>query len=705
MGAFPSSGSVLQPFLPEDEPQHSSLARGFRDAAKVFSHENKENSRAYVQVICASGLLVGLLTWVIQRSAVRLGALRTMLGGNESIWLAMAFNVCLVVLARLIVRRSEAAQGSGYPQMKAMFFGNTSLMTETLGKPNLEFLSAKTLVQKASALMLMVASGLPIGQEGPNVHMAACISRHIRPQFFEKNLKRELVVQILHAACASGVAATFSSLLGGVLLSLELMLPQIYTFQVYWGCFFGAVFGSVTTMLLKEWSMGGIPRLLDSDVQQDEGVPTHYPMLCCLGYLVIGIIFGVLGGLFNLAHDKLTRFCTRYWRVQTEQRHWRDLIFVAFAAILDVALLWNLPLLKGRRQPDLLNTLFSKEFFAREDWAAEDLGVELTLWAALAAKLVTTLLALALPVPTGVVAPSMVLGALLMRAICTQLPDGFFTPLLRQEDDLGAFLARLSILGASAFSCAVVRAYGVAITTFEAMALSNMGVPLSLSSLTAIFVADLISLPFFDTALVRKGWQGVSQMTCTNHAEEPAFLVMQPHSEFISLPEMASLEHVDAALRATPLEFSFPVISTDDHLSALHPHHHLLRGTISREALAEVKRRLEASQEKEPQEEDKHVSLLSLRWEDSQRFGQLLADILPLSVDPLATVQELYMTLKVVRKEVAYVTAHGVLLGRVGFKELIGEGMPIAKGLGAFHDQETFKAIYNAESPQSWAGM
>ena len=34
--------------------------------------------------------------------------------GNESIWLAMAFNVCLVVLARLIVRRSEAAQGSGH---------------------------------------------------------------------------------------------------------------------------------------------------------------------------------------------------------------------------------------------------------------------------------------------------------------------------------------------------------------------------------------------------------------------------------------------------------------------------------------------------------------------------------------------------------------------------------------------------------------
>ena len=26
------------------------------------------------------------------------------------------------------------------------------------------------------------------GQEGPNVHMAACIARHVRPKFFERNL-------------------------------------------------------------------------------------------------------------------------------------------------------------------------------------------------------------------------------------------------------------------------------------------------------------------------------------------------------------------------------------------------------------------------------------------------------------------------------------------------------------------------------------
>lgn len=36
------------------------------------------------------------------------------------------------------------------------------------------------------------------------------------------------------------------------------------------------------------------------------------------------------------------------------------------------------------------------------------------------------------------------------------------------SQELDAFEARLAILGASAFGCAVVRAYGIAITVFEA---------------------------------------------------------------------------------------------------------------------------------------------------------------------------------------------------------------------------------------------
>eukprot|EP00435_Cladocopium_sp_Y103_P023603 s2041_g5.t1 len=56
-------------------------------------------------------------------------------------------------------------------------------------------------------------------------------------------------------------------------------------------------------------------------------------------------------------------------------------------------------------------------------------------------------------------------------------------------------------------------------------------------------------------------------------------------------------------------------------------------------------------------------------WEET---SDLLCDPCPLVLDPLFTVQELYITLKVARKDMAYITGKGVLLGRVGFKDRTG---------------------------------
>eukprot|EP00435_Cladocopium_sp_Y103_P003729 s3729_g1.t1 len=590
MGAFPTRP---EPLL-GDEDDHRRLMQHFAEAARTFQKENAGNARAFVQIVCGTGLLLGSLTWAIQFFAAAVQRLRSSMGG-DNLWIAMSFNVLLLLLARLIVRRDDAAQGSGYPQMKAMFFGNTMLSDHILEKnaslEKVKFLSAETLSCKALGLALVVAAGMPIGQEGPNVHMAACISRHIRPKFFEKNLRCETVVQILHAACAAGVAATFSSLLGGVLLSLELMLPQIYTFQVYWGCFLAAVCGAVTTIVINS-SFPTLPHLLTSDVLPLEGVPRHHQLLCCAGYMLIGVVFGVLGGLFNLAHDHVIRCCSNFWKMSKSEDprwQWRDLLFVSAVAVLNVLLLWHVPLLKGRSQPVLLNTLFSKEFFQGNEVNSSDIHM---LLLALLVKTITTLFALSMPTPTGVVAPALVLGALLMRCFTSLVPERCFVPLLGTDSpsELGAFEARLAILGASAFGCGVVRAYGIAITVFEVLSLNEMVVPLSLSSLTAVVVADFVSLPFFDTALVRRGWHGVSKLTCTDHGEEPAFMVMQPYSDFPSVPELARLEDIDHALNAQPLQLQFPVVGTDDFLLQHHPHHSTLRGAVTRRSLEELRR-------------------------------------------------------------------------------------------------------------------
>ena len=42
------------------------------------------------------------------------------------------------------------------------------------------FLTFRVLISKALALALGVGAGLPLGKEGPNVHLAACIARVAR---------------------------------------------------------------------------------------------------------------------------------------------------------------------------------------------------------------------------------------------------------------------------------------------------------------------------------------------------------------------------------------------------------------------------------------------------------------------------------------------------------------------------------------------
>ncbi|CAE7692628.1 clh-3, partial [Symbiodinium sp. CCMP2456] len=173
---------------------------------------------------------------------------------------AICFNVVLACLARLIVRPTVEAEGSGFPEMKAMLFG----------KVLFNFLTFRVLVSKALALSLGVGAGLPLGKEGPNVHLAACVARVIHPSFFEKRVHSShgahgaggsgvgsAVSKLLLAACAVGVGASFSAPIGGVIFALELMLPQTYDAFAYWGCFTAGIIGAITYAVERTLTSGG----------------------------------------------------------------------------------------------------------------------------------------------------------------------------------------------------------------------------------------------------------------------------------------------------------------------------------------------------------------------------------------------------------------------------------------------------------------
>ena len=174
------------------------------------------------------------------------------------------------------------AAGSGIPQMKCVLAGVQIH----------DYLSVRTLVAKASSLVFALSGGLSIGKEGPYVHMASCIAHqlcqlpifrrlaqneHLRaqvctapsvaspaasqsvplPQACMHVLTRRFDLasharQVLSAACAAGVSATFGAPVGGVLFSIE-VTSTFYSISHLWKAMYTSVCGALLFRVSREY--------------------------------------------------------------------------------------------------------------------------------------------------------------------------------------------------------------------------------------------------------------------------------------------------------------------------------------------------------------------------------------------------------------------------------------------------------------------
>ena len=109
---------------------------------------------------------------------------------------------------------STNAIGSGIPEMKSILRGVRLI----------DYLSLPTFVAKIGGLLATSGSGLPIGKEGPFVHLSSIIA-HWLSYFltsFRSIYSNEVFSnELLAAACAVGVACNFAAPIGGVLFSIE----------------------------------------------------------------------------------------------------------------------------------------------------------------------------------------------------------------------------------------------------------------------------------------------------------------------------------------------------------------------------------------------------------------------------------------------------------------------------------------------------
>ena len=174
----------------------------------------------------------------------------------------------------LLYRYFPDARGSGVPQTKAALYAHEG---------NISF---GTVIGKFFCTSATLASGIPLGREGPAVQVGAGIASVLGRWL---GLRTEKVKALLPVGATAAIAAAFNTPLAAVLFSLEEVVGDLHA----------PVLGSVVLASATSWAM--LRLLLGNNPL------FHVPQYQLVNPAEFGIyaVLGVAGGLVSVAFTKL----------------------------------------------------------------------------------------------------------------------------------------------------------------------------------------------------------------------------------------------------------------------------------------------------------------------------------------------------------------------------------------------------------------
>ncbi len=229
------------------------------------------------QVFLILTLLIGALTGLMAVAFIllteRAGSRLYPLGGPA--WHRALVPIAgSLVMGYLLYRYFPDARGSGIPQTKAALYAREGRIT------------ASTMFGKFFCTSATLASGIPLGREGPTVQVgggiASVLGRHL-------GLRPEKVKALLPVAAAAAIAAAFNTPLAAVLFALEEVVGDLHA----------PVLGSVVLASATSWGM--LRMLLGNDPLFK--VP-QYQLVNPWEFAIYAVL-GVAGGLISVAFSKL----------------------------------------------------------------------------------------------------------------------------------------------------------------------------------------------------------------------------------------------------------------------------------------------------------------------------------------------------------------------------------------------------------------
>uniref|UniRef100_A0A4W4DT19 Chloride channel protein 2 n=1 Tax=Electrophorus electricus TaxID=8005 RepID=A0A4W4DT19_ELEEL len=460
------------------------------------------------------GLVMALVSWVMDFCiALCLQAQKWMYGGLDSnlVLQYLAWVTYPVVLISFSAGFTHIvapqAAGSGIPEMKTILRGVVLK----------EYLTLKTFVAKVIGLTCALGSGMPLGKEGPFVHIASLCAA-LLSKFMSlfggiyENESRN--IEMLAAACAVGVGCCFAAPIGGVLFSIE-VTSTFFAVRNYWRGFFAATFSAFIFRVLAVWNRDEetITALFKTRFRLD----FPFDLQELPAFAVIGIASGFGGALFVYLNRLIVQFIRKQKAINKFLMKKR-LLYPALVTLL-ISTLTFPPgfgqFMAGQlTQKESLVTLLDNRTWAKQGiaeefeyighaaaWKHPQANVFVTLVVFIVMKFWMSALATTIPVPCGAFMPVFVIGAafgrLVGESMAAWFPEGIHSDGVVYSIVPGGY----AVVGAAALSGAVTHTVSTAVIVFELTGQISHILPIMIAVILANAVAQSLQPSIYDSII------------------------------------------------------------------------------------------------------------------------------------------------------------------------------------------------------------
>jgi chloride channel protein, CIC family len=436
------------------------------------------------QVFLILALVIGALTGLVVVAFIllteRIGMRLYPAGGAP--WRRLLFPVAgSLGIGYLLFRYFPNARGSGVPQTKAALYAREGRIT------------LRTVLGKFFCTSATLASGIPLGREGPSVQVGAGIASVLGRLL---GLRAEKVKALLPVGAAAAIAAAFNTPLAAVLFALEEIVGDLHA----------PVLGSVVLASATSW---GVLRLLLGNSPLFK-VPQY--QLVHPAEFAIYAVLGVAGGLVSVAFTTLLLAMRARFLRLPKKTVW----FQPLAGGLLVGLL-------GWFVPQVMGVGYGYVGLALNGNMALKLMALLVVL-----KLITVTTSYASGNAGGIFGPALFIGAMLGGSLGTVahrlFPAYTATP--------GAY----ALVGMGALFAGIVRAPMTSVLMiFEMTQDYAVIVPLMISNLVSLFIASRLQRqPIYEALAIQDGVHLPTAETRQRQGERQVARVMRAATDLLS---------------------------------------------------------------------------------------------------------------------------------------------------------------------------